>query len=130
MPTIADFTVPADRLPLALRVCGDALRGRGFTVVEEPAGALVASRGSRVLTILLGGLVPAARHYLRYRVETVDGDRADTALVRLVEHDRGVAVADGAVETARRGRARRWAADGIEAALVAAGVLLDRLDHG
>jgi hypothetical protein len=128
MPTTVEFSVPARALETAVRASGDALRGRGFTVVVDPYGDLLATRGSRFLTILLGSLVPAGRHYLRFAIEATAVDD-ETASIRLVEREHGVAVGDGPAGDSRRGRARRWAADGIEAALVASGVLLRRIDR-
>jgi hypothetical protein len=122
-----EFTVPTHAVVEAFRVTSDALRGRGFDIEHCADERLTATRGSRVLTILLGALVRPDRHFVRVDVHALHGLAGRTVL-RVGSGGDGAAVAGGSIGLSRGRAANAWTADGIEVALSAAGIMLERND--
>jgi hypothetical protein len=111
----------------AMEFAGAALRRSGYDVATD-GGTIVATSGSRFLTIMLGALVRPSLQFRRYEVSATVNGTSTTVTVRPLGH--GTAVAGGAIGTERRRTAWRDVNGVVEGALRSAGVLLDRTDHG
>jgi hypothetical protein len=124
--TTIEFTILDSDRDAALAVVRGALRGRGHRIEDGPRGTFTASRGSRLLTILFGALVPPGHRWRRYTFD-VRSHAGSTRLV-LAPAAHRTAVAGGPAAEADRRTAWNLIVDGVESALSVAGMLVHRSD--
>ncbi|PZF53841.1 hypothetical protein DEJ23_14185 [Curtobacterium sp. MCSS17_008] len=123
MPESHDFFVAADPESTRARV-RDALVREGYSVEDGDQGALLATRGSLGLTLLIGALANDRTFHTRLDVQvmvTPDG----RTVARLLRGSGKSALKGGAIGIARGNRAFEQAANAIHAELAGAGVLTD-----
>jgi hypothetical protein len=126
METTTEYAVLEDDRCTAVELVGAALRAEGHRV-EPVAGRLVVSGGARVLTALLGALVPPERQYQRYDLDVSSGPGHAVLTLRPAAH--GAAVAGGMIGSHRRRAAWHRTTTLLETALHEGGVLLHRTDR-
>lgn len=125
MPESHDFFVTADPDSTRVRV-GDALVRQGYTVDAGDQGALVATRGSMGLTLLIGGLANDRTFHTRLDVQLMVAPDGRT-VARLLRGSGKSALKGGALGIARGNRAFEEAANAIHSELAQAGVLTDSI---
>lgn len=121
MPESHDFFVTADPDSTRVRV-GDALVRQGYTVDAGDQGALVATRGSMGLTLLIGGLASDRTFHTRLDVQLMAAPDGRT-VARLLRGSGKSALKGGTLGIARGNRAFEEAASAIHAELAQAGIL-------
>lgn len=126
METTTEYTVRDGDRCTAVELAGAALRAEGHRV-EAVDGRLVVTGGARVLTALLGALVPPTRQYQRYDLEL--SEAPGQAVLTLRPADHGAAVAGGIIGANRRRAAWQRTTTLIETTLHEGGVLLHRTDR-
>jgi hypothetical protein len=125
MPESHDFFVAAEPELVRARV-RDALVHEGYAVEDGEQGALVATRGSLGLTLLIGGLANDRTFHTRLDVQimvTPDG----RTVARLLRGAGKSALKGGALGVSRGNRAFEQAANAIHTALAQAGILTESI---
>ncbi|MDP9737917.1 MULTISPECIES: hypothetical protein [unclassified Curtobacterium] len=123
MPESHDFFVAAD--PESTRtIVRDALVREGYTITDGDQGALLGTRGSLGLTLLVGGLLNDRTFHTRLDVQLMVAPDGRT-VARLLRGSGRSAVKGGALGVARGNRAFEQAANAIHTSLAQAGVLTD-----
>lgn len=111
-----------DPIETARSRCAAILAANGFATLPSPTGGLIASRGSALRTLILGGLAGSG---LRLNFDVEFESESDRTTVRLARRRSAGALTGGVIGATRTASVFDELGRRVEAALADAGVLLE-----